>query len=227
MTENRWIPAIENKAFVASYSGGKDSSLALYKAMQYGKAIGLIVMLEEQGEKSRSHGMPSEIIQAQADAIGLPIFAAASNWADYEQNFINLLENASDAGAETLVTGDLDVVGHADWNEQVTQKAGLSLCMPLWDVGRKEAVDELIQLGFKTMVVTVNTSLGMNEDDLGRIMTTEYVNELIQRGIDPCGESGEFHTTVLDGPLFKLPIEVQQHPILRHNEYAFLPLTLK
>ncbi|WP_106769664.1 diphthine--ammonia ligase [Paenibacillus faecalis] len=221
-----WKHGAYGQTFIASFSGGKDSVLALYKAMKVGKAIGLIVMLEEKGQRSRSHGMPPEIIRAQADSIGLPVYTAAASWDDYETVFIGLLEKAKAQGAKVLVTGDLDMPVQDCWHDQVTRKAGLKLAMPLWETNHKEAVDEFINLGFKTVVVTVNLSLGMTEDDLGRTLTPEYVKELEDRGIDPCGEGGEFHTTVIDGPIFKRPVPVRKCRILKHGEYAFLPLEL-
>ncbi|WP_088547993.1 diphthine--ammonia ligase [Paenibacillus aquistagni] len=221
-----WKNGAYGHSFVASYSGGKDSTLALYKAMQVGKPIGLIMMLEEEGKRSRSHGMPPELIRAQAESIGLPVFTAATSWEDYEANFMTLLAKAKSQGAEVLVTGDLDVPEHHCWHDRVTKNAGLGLAMPLWDMGHREAVLEFLQLGFVTTIVTVNLSLGMNEEDLGRILTLEYVEELEARGIDPCGEGGEFHTTVLDGPLFKHPVPVRHGEILRDGKYAFLPLEL-
>ena len=87
-----WNTNVQDRKFVASYSGGKDSSLALYKAIQMGEAIALIVMLEEQGQKSRSHGMSLDIIHAQAKAIGLPIYSASATWQDYQSQFIQLLQ---------------------------------------------------------------------------------------------------------------------------------------
>ena len=108
----------------------------------------------------------------------------------------------------------------------MTKKAGLKLAMPLWEMNHRQAVDEFIDLGFITMIVTVNLSLGMTEEDLGRILTYDYVQELEARGIDPCGEGGEFHTTVIDGPLFKQPILVRKCSIVRDGDYAFLPLKL-
>ncbi len=221
-----WKNGAQGHKFVASYSGGKDSTLALYKAMQVGEPIGLIVMLEEEGQRSRSHGMPPELIRAQAEAIGLPVFTAATSWEDYEANFMMLLAKAKDQGAEVLVTGDLDVPVQDCWHDRVTKNAGLGLAMPLWEMDHREAVLEFIQLGFVTTIVTVNTSLGMKEEDLGRILTLGYIEELEARGIDPCGEGGEFHTTVIDGPLFKQPIPVRQGDILRDGKYAFLPLEL-
>ncbi|MGE6613445.1 diphthine--ammonia ligase [Peribacillus sp. NPDC076916] len=221
-----WKNSAHGHKFIASFSGGKDSVLALYKAIKIGEPVGLIVMLEEEGKRSRSHGMPQELIHAQAESIGLPLYAAAASWTDYEKVFMRLLENAKNQGAEVLVTGDLDMPAHGCWHDKVTKNAGLKLGMPLWEMNHREAVDEFMNLGFVTIIVTVNLSLGMREDDLGRTLTHEYVKELEARGIDPCGEGGEFHTTVIDGPIFKQPIPVRKCEIIKDGEYAFLPLEL-
>lgn len=223
---NNWKQSFFNKKFIASFSGGKDSTLALYKAMKAGEALGLIVMLEEEGNRSRSHGMPPELIEAQSKSIGLPIFSAATSWEDYEKHFIALLKKAKKNGAEVLITGDIDMPEHGSWYDKVTNQAGIKLGMPLWQMSHLDVVEEFIDLGFVTMIVTVNLSLGMKEDDLGKILTHDYVEELKARGIDPCGEGGEFHTTVIDGPIFKYPIPVRKGEILKDGEYAFLPLEL-
>ena len=225
--QQQWKSNATQQKFIVSYSGGKDSTLALYHAMQVGKAIGLIVMLEEQGLRSRSHAMSMEIIQAQANALGLPIITASSSWNDYETEFLKLLADAKQQGAEVLVTGDLDMPEHGCWHDRITQQAGLKLCMPLWQRPHREVIEEFIQLGFKTMIVTVNLDLGMKVDDLGKILTLDYIQELENRGIDPCGEGGEFHSTVIDGPLFTAPIAVRKGDILYHENYAFLALELE
>mgnify|MGYP003408493215 FL=1 len=225
--QQQWKTNATQQKFIVSYSGGKDSTLALYHAMQVGKAIGLIVMLEEQGLRSRSHAMSMEIIQAQANALGLPIITASSSWNNYETEFLKLLAHAKQQGAEVLVTGDLDMPEHGCWHDRITQQAGLKLCMPLWQRPHREVIEEFIQLGFKTMIVTVNLNLGMKVDDLGKILTLDYIQELENRGIDPCGEGGEFHSTVIDGPLFTAPIAVRKGDILYHENYAFLALELE
>ena len=225
--QQQWKTNATQQKFIVSYSGGKDSTLALYHAMQVGKAIGLIVMLEEQGLRSRSHAMSMEIIQAQANALGLPIITASSSWNDYETEFLKLLAHAKQQGADVLVTGDLDMPEHGCWHDRITQQAGLKLCMPLWQRPHREVIEEFIQLGFKTMIVTVNLNLGMKVDDLGKILTLDYIQELENRGIDPCGEGGEFHSTVIDGPLFTVPIAVRKGDILYHENYAFLALELE
>jgi diphthine-ammonia ligase len=227
MTEIKdWKNGAHGHKFIASFSGGKDSVLALYKAMKVGEAVGLIVMLEEEGKRSRSHGMPPELIESQAKSIGLPVYTAAASWTDYETVFMSLLTKAKIQGAEVLVTGDLDIPAHGCWHKKVAKNAGLKLGMPLWQMNHREAVEEFINLGFTTVIVTVNLLLGMREDDLGRTFTLEFVKELEERGIDPCGEGGEFHTTVLDGPIFKHSIPVRKGEIIRNGEYAFLPLEL-
>ncbi|MGN5763034.1 diphthine--ammonia ligase [Acinetobacter calcoaceticus] len=224
---DQWKNNAEQRQSVVSFSGGKDSSLALYHAMQTGTVIGLIVMLEEQGQRSRSHAMPLEIIQAQADAVGLPVYMTSSSWADYETKFIALLNQAKQHGAEVLVTGDLDMPEHGCWHDRVTQQVGLKLGMPLWLRPHREVVEEFINLGFRSILVTVNLKLGMQVEDLGKILTLEYIQELEDRGIDPCGEGGEFHTTVIDGPIFNKAIPVRHGDIVYHEEYAFLPLELE
>ncbi|MGM0852835.1 MAG: diphthine--ammonia ligase [Bacillota bacterium] len=227
MTESKeWKHGAHGHSFITSFSGGKDSVLALYKASKDGDAIGLIVMLEEEGKRSRSHGMPPELIRAQAESIGLPLFTAAASWTDYEKVFMTLLEKAKKQGAEVLVTGDLDMPEHGCWHEKVAKNAGMKLGMPLWGMNHREAVEEFINLGFVSILVTVNLSLGMRRDDLGRTLTHEYIKELEARGIDPCGEGGEFHTTVVDGPIFKHPIPVLKREIMKDGDYAFLPLEL-
>ncbi|MEI1696186.1 diphthine--ammonia ligase [Acinetobacter baumannii] len=224
--QDQWKTNAHNRPSIVSFSGGKDSSLALYHAMQTGNVIGLIVMLEEQGQRSRSHAMPLDIIRAQAQAIGLPVFMASSSWNDYENKFINLLNEAKQKGAEVLVTGDLDMPEHGCWHDRVTQTVGLKLGISLWLRPHREVVEEFIQLGFQSVVVTVNLKLGMKVEDLGQVLSLEYIQELENRGIDPCGEGGEFHTTVIDGPIFNKAIPVRKLDIVYHEEYAFLPLEL-
>ena len=224
--QDQWKTNANHRRSIVSFSGGKDSSLALYHALQSGTVIGLIVMLEEQGQRSRSHAMPLDIIQAQADAIGLPVFMTSSSWADYEDKFIDLIKQAKQKGAEVLVTGDLDMPQQGCWHDRVTQQVGLKLAMPLWLRPHREVVEEFINLGFRSVVVTVNLKLGMKVEDLGKILTLEYIQELESRDIDPCGEGGEFHTTIIDGPIFNKAIPVRQCNIVYHEEYAFLPLEL-
>ena len=221
---NHW-PQNSNTPFILSFSGGKDSTLALYHALQQGKCIGLIMMLSDEGDHSRSHGVPMPITQKQADALGLPILSAQSSWDDYEVNYLKLLADAKNMGAKLLVTGDIDVPEHASWHEQIVQKVDLDLYMPLWNRPRREIVEEFVRSGFQAMIVSVNLTKGMTTEDLGKMLTLEMIDTLEDRGIDPCGEAGEFHTLVIDGPIFQSPIEVLPIDIRSNGTNAFLQLT--
>jgi hypothetical protein len=134
MTEGSdWRTSACGSKFALSFSGGKDSVLALYHAMKVGEAIGLIVVMEEEGKRSRAHGIAEAIINAQAEAIGLPVFAASANLADYEKVFVQLLGRAKQHGAEVLVTGDVDMSAQDCWHDRVVRGAGLRLGLPLWE----------------------------------------------------------------------------------------------
>ncbi|UOO90197.1 diphthine--ammonia ligase [Vitreoscilla massiliensis] len=209
---------------VVSYSGGKDSSLALYHMLQTTEVVGLIAMLEEQGQRTRSHGMDTDFISAQAQLLGLPIITAAASWQDYEAEFAKLLAQCQHQGVSVLATGDLDVPAVGSWHEQMAHAAGLQLQMPLLQRPHQAVVDEFIDLGFVAIVVTVNLSLGMRPEDLGREFNREFVQELQQRGIDVAGEGGEFHTSVIDGPIFAQRLAVRQGSKVYHGDYGFLPL---
>lgn len=223
---NTWKQNALHRKIIVSYSGGKDSTLALDWAMKQGEVIGLLVMMEEEGERSRSHATSSELVRIQANAIDLPVFEVSASWTTYETAFVEALKTAKEAGAEVLVTGDIDLLEHGLWHEQVAARAGLQLAMPLWQEGRKSIVTEVIEKGYRAIIVTINESLGMKESDLGRELSIEFMNELIERGIDPCGEQGEFHTTVIDGPCFQKALDVKFGQVVRQDPYVFLELTL-
>lgn len=220
---NDW-PSEKNN-FILSFSGGKDSTLALYHALQQGTAIGLIMMLSDEDDRSRSHGVPLSITQQQADALNLPIISAKSSWNDYEHHYLELLAHAKSLGAELLITGDIDVPEHASWHEKIAEKADLSLYMPLWNRPRREIVEEFVNLGFTAIIVSVNLNMGMTTEDLGKTLTLEMIENLENRNIDPCGEAGEFHTLVIDGPIFKSPISIQSDGIYTNHNHAFLQFT--
>lgn len=116
--------------FVASFSGGKDSVLALYKAMGDAQALGLIAMFDASGSHSGAHGLTTEFIIKQAEAMGLPISFGCAAWGDYEKVFTERLTDFKNRGAQVLLTGDLDLPEVDCWHERVSQNAGLRLCSP-------------------------------------------------------------------------------------------------
>jgi uncharacterized protein (TIGR00290 family) len=121
------------------------------------------------------------------------------------------------------VFGDIDLQPHREWEESLCRGA-LNCHLPLWQQDRKTLVFAMIASGIKTMIVSCNATLGASF--LGRIIDAQTVADLEAKGVDVCGENGEFHTVVLDCPLFQYPIDVVQGEKLVHNNYHFLELTL-
>ena len=205
-----WRFAAKNKPFVASYSGGKDSTLAIYKAIQQGgRPVALLAMVREEDGYVGSHGVSPAIIQAQAQAMGLPLLLFRTTWQDYGPNLLKALAQAKALGAEVLVTGDLDLPEEGCWYEHIAEEAQLDFCAPLWRYGHRQAVEEFLHSHFTTMLTAINSQAGLQPQDLGKLLDWQYMEELESRGIDPCGENGEFHSIVLDGPLFHQPLQFQ------------------
>lgn len=209
-----------------SWSGGKDSCFALMQAIQTGYTPTVLLnVLNEAGKISRSHGIPSAILSAQAAAMQLPVHLISSSWEEYEKRFINALHELTEQYQVThAVFGDIDLQAHRDWEEKVCAAAGLIAVLPLWQQNRKVLVEQMLDAGIETMIVSCNTVMG--EAFLGRMLTRELVAELETIGVDVCGENGEFHTLVLNCPLFSKRIAVIAGKKIQHGDYWFTELKL-
>lgn len=193
---------------VCSSSGGKDSLLALWYARRAGVDVrAMLTMLEETGSRSRSHGIDRALVEQQAAALGLECELASAGWNDYERVFIEALRGLRGRGYETAVFGDIDLEAHREWEERVCREAALEARLPLWHRDRGEIAREVIELGFRAIVVCVD-SRHLPDEMCGRDFDTRFISEL-PPSVDPCGENGEFHTFVVDGPLFVRPVRVR------------------
>jgi diphthine-ammonia ligase len=215
-----------NKNSLCSWSGGKDSCFALMRAMQSGYTPKVLLnVLNEEGKISRSHGIPSAILQAQAAAALLPVHLISSSWDEYEKKFTAALSQLKEQYQLThAVFGDIDLQPHRDWEETVCHNAGLKAILPLWQQNRKELVMQMLDAGIETMIVSCNEVMG--ESFIGRVMTSSLVDELEAMDVDACGENGEFHTLVLNCPLFSNRVGVKVNRKLLHNQYWFSELIL-
>ncbi len=213
-----------DKHSLCSWSGGKDSCFALMQAIQQGYTPKVLLnVLNEEGKISRSHGIPSSILVAQAAAAGLPVYAISSSWEEYEKHFTAALVKLKEEYTLThAIFGDIDLQEHRDWEEKVTAVAGLIAVLPLWKQDRKQLVLQMLEAGMEMMIVSCNEILG--ENFIGRLITTALVDELEAMGIDPCGENGEYHTLVLDCPLFVDRINVSVIDKMNHGNYWFAKL---
>lgn len=193
---------------VVSWSGGKDSALALHFAVAYGlKPQVLLCMVDERGY-SRSNGISTQILQQQALALNLPLVLKQSSWSSYEFNLIEALTEIKHAYNVTqCVFGDIDIVTHRQFEESICQQSGLSACLPLWDKSRLDVKNEIIRLGIKSKLSVVSRQYSLNELLGAEYGELDFAN-LEQIGVDICGENGEFHTLVYDAPLFRQPLNI-------------------
>ncbi len=199
-----------------SWSGGKDSCLALQRARQNGMAVALLITaMDEAGVWSRSHGVPAALMQAQAASLGLPLTFYQTTWQTYEAQFIATLQSAHANGIRFAVFGDIDLQAHRDWEEKVCAAASLEAVLPLWQQDRQSLVDEFLQAGFKAIVVCVNGRF-LGQEFCGREFDAAFLADL-PAGVDACGENGEFHTFVYDGPGFAHPVACQRGELLTYQ----------
>lgn len=213
-----------------SWSGGKDSMLALHRALAAGwKVEALLAMFDESGERSRSHAISPSLMQSQAEALGIPLVIVRAGWADYEAVFTAQLERFARQGITHGLFGDIDLQPHRDWEEKVCAAAGLRAELPLWRQPRRALVDELLALGYRARVVCVDAGF-LDASFCGREFDAAFLADLPE-GVDACGENGEFHTFVFDGPRFARPAahelvnvrEIRQSaPALGHHFVAEL-----
>lgn len=210
--------------FFCSWSGGKDSALALYRATrELGVAASLLTMFDETGVRSRSHGLTRRLVEAQAAALGLPLVARSTSWDDYESEFRAALRELRAQGIELGVFGDIDLDPHREWVERVCGSVDVQAAEPLWKRPRRELLAEFLGLGFRATIVVVRAAV-LGPEFLGRELDPDLVDELERTGIDASGEGGEYHTVVTDGPLFRGPIQLQEGGVVRRGDCWALDL---
>ncbi|NLF88274.1 diphthine--ammonia ligase [Candidatus Bathyarchaeota archaeon] len=195
---------------VASWSGGKDSCYAYFLAKEQGHQVLSLFTMMMNEDKSNFHMIPTQVIDAQAEAVGMPIIKKATSMSNYEQNFKALLTEFKKQGAEGLVTGDIrEVAGHEEgWLNRICAEIGLVPVKPLWMRDTKQIYLDYLKTGLKATVVRTNRELSV--DWLGRVLDQKFYDDILAlSGVDPCGEGGEYHTLITDGPSFTQKIVIE------------------
>jgi diphthine-ammonia ligase len=207
--------------YAASWSGGKDSCSAYWKATSQGlKVSHLLNFIHADSTKAMSHGLDSKLIALQAQAMGLPILQQKVTWETYEAGFKDALEKLKLKGITGLVTGDIYLQEHKDWIDRVCGESGVKAILPLWEMDSPRLLNDFIQAGFKAIIVSVKAQF-LGKEWLGRQIDNKLASELGQLAIDVCGEAGEFHTFVYDGPAFKRPVKIgKSAPIARNDHWT-------
>lgn len=217
---------LRNEPVVCSWSGGKDSALALHRAIRAGALPRLLVtMMTENGQRSRSHGLHRSVLEAQAEAIGVPIRFSASSWDTYTERFHELMAEATEFGATTGVFGDIDTDSHRGWVQRMCATAGLSAYLPLWKTDRVSIVNEVLDAKFTAVIVAVREGM-LSPELLNQAVDSELLRDLIREGIDPAGENGEYHTLVTDGPIFRHPLRIHSGEHTLRDGVWFLDVEL-
>jgi len=213
-----------SKKFVASYSGGKDSVLAIYKAIKQGMVpLALITTFNTDKKRSCFHGIPQPVLDSISTSIGVPVWYMVTSGDKYTENFEMKLKMAKEQGADACVFGDIDIEGHLKWCTQRCENAGIEPLFPLYGQCRESVVNDFLESGFIAHFSIVDTNR-ISGDLLGKKLTMETLGEVKAQGADICGENGEYHTFVSDGPIFNKPIEYSFGEKVIENNYMILPL---
>jgi uncharacterized protein (TIGR00290 family) len=189
-----------------SWSGGKDSYLALHRSIQSYDIAALITMFDEAGIRSRSHGLRPEILRAQADRLGIPLVTGSGTWDTYEAGFRHALRDARRLGITHVIFGDILYESNREFPERVCAAEGLVPVEPLWGEPTTDLYRAFIATGADARIVTTRAGV-LDESWLGQQLTLELLDALTNAGADACGEHGEYHTVVLDAPRFSSPIQ--------------------
>ncbi len=213
------------RAFI-SWSGGKETSLSCYKAMQDQniKVTYLLNMISEDGKHSRTHGISSELLRLQAEAIGIPIIQKKTSWKTYEEEFKKAISDFKKEDIQAGVFGDIDLQEHRDWVERVCKECKIMPIFPLWQRKREEILKEFISSGFEAIVVAAKVDI-LGSRWTGRKIDEEFIKGLKDLDeVDLCGEAGEYHTFVTSGPIFKKKIKFLKTEKTKRNKHWFLDI---
>lgn len=199
-----------------SWSGGKDGVMALHELLRNSdyEVVELMATVSQEYRRVSHHGVREELLDTQAEAIGIPLrkvylpsgeSGGCSNEV-YEAIMSRVMDDYKAKGVDTVAFGDLFLEDLRVWREANLAKAGMRGLFPIWKRNTAELAHEVIRLGYKAYLSCVEATVGPGF--VGRLYDEKFLSELPSM-IDPCGENGEFHSFVFDGPIFKRPVYVK------------------
>ena len=201
------------KKAVFNWSGGKDSALAMYhilKEQQY-QIDSLITNINKYHQRISMHGVREELLDQQVKALGLEInklyLPKNPDMNTYNTLMAELMNKLVKEGYKYSIFGDIFLEDLKKYREKSLNEVGLQGIFPLWKQNTTQLIHEFLDLGFKTITVCVDSRL-LDSSFVGRVINKEFIDDL-PKGVDPCGENGEFHTFVFEGPIFKKSIHFQ------------------
>jgi uncharacterized protein (TIGR00290 family) len=212
-----------------SWSGGKDSALALTEIKNSGRyeIAALLTTVTKDYDRISMHGVRRSLLEQQAESLGLrleEIFITknASN-EEYESSMRDVLSKYRESGINAVVIGDIFLEDVRKYREQKLSLLDMHGIFPIWAVETRELIARFIRAGFKAITTCVDIKV-LGKEFVGRELDQAFLAELPD-GVDPCGENGEYHSFVYDGPIFsrRIPITIGEK-VLRENRYYFCDL---
>lgn len=192
-----------------SWSGGKDSSICLYKAKQQGVEIdALVTSVNQAHDRISMHGVRRILLEQQAEALGLPLYTVElpeqPDMQQYEMEISKTWQQLKSRHYTKAVFGDIFLEDLKRYREQQLTKEGLEGLFPLWKMDSHDLMNEFIAAGFKAIIVCVNNQM-LPQSFCGRLLDQDFIRDC-PAGVDICGENGEYHSFVFDGPVFRHPV---------------------
>jgi len=209
---------------VIGWSGGKDSALALYEVLKSGLEVqALLTTVTQDDDRVSVHGVRRVLLEQHAEALGLPleqmlIPAGASN-REYERELLTFLRSYRNRGVVSVVFGDISLEDVRRYRDELLAKIGMRGLYPLWKRDTRELANQFINLGFKAVVTVVDGNV-LSKDFAGREYNMQFLSDL-PAGVDPCGENGEFHSFVFDGPIFRKPVAFARGEVAQRDGRFF------
>lgn len=208
-----------------SWSSGKDSAWALHTLQQNPDidVVGLFCTVNKAFERVAMHGVRIELLQRQADSIGLPLEILeipypCSN-SDYEHIMGEFVRRAHEYSIEHFAFGDLFLEDIRNYREDKLKDSGITPIFPIWGIPTEQLSRTMLSGGLRTVITCIDPKQ-ITEDFAGREFNEEFLASLPE-GIDPCGENGEFHSFVFDGPMFKEKIAIRVGDIVHRDGFVF------
>ncbi|MCY1718726.1 diphthine--ammonia ligase [Prolixibacteraceae bacterium Z1-6] len=213
------------KAF-ASWSGGKDCMLALYRFLKDSENTVecLVNMCDTDAVHSRSHGIDKNWIRKQAKQMEIEVIQPVSDFAGYEKVFKHQISILKERNVEAGIFGDIYLKEHKVWIERVCSEMQIQALFPLWGENTEDLLKEFIGEGFKTILVAIRNDV-LDNSWLGQVIDTRFLADIKKLdGVDPCAENGEYHSFVFDGPLFSTALDFTTGATITSGNHNFLHL---
>jgi uncharacterized protein (TIGR00290 family) len=220
------MAAKEKEKVIVCWSSGKESAMAFYTLLKSGRyrIVSLLTTVSKQYNRISHHGVRVELLEQQAEALGIRLhklylpYPNCSN-VDYEAAMKKVMLEYKNSSVLTVAFGDIFLQDLREYRERNLAKVGMEAIFPNWHCDTAELVQTFIELGFKAYLSCVD-SKKLGKEFAGRPIDSDLIRDLPE-GVDPCGENGEFHSYVYDGPIFRMPVAVSVGDVVLRNGRYF------